>query len=82
MEHQQPPQQQPNVAPLPQNSPPQTPPEPFELPNGENIAQLTVDSMLAKQPNVMFLEHAKQKIYVDTTPLDDYQRFDSLDDYL
>ena len=82
MEQQQPPQPQPIVAPLPQNSPPHTPPEPFELSDGENQAQLAVDSMLAKQLNVMFLEHAKQKIYVDTTPLAAYQRFDSLDDFL
>ena len=82
MEQQQPPQPQPIVAPLPQNSPPHTPPEPFELSDGENQAQLAVDSMLAKQLNVMFLEHAKQKIYVDTTPLAAYQRFDSPDDFL
>ena len=67
MEQQHPPQPEPIVAPLPQKSRPHTPPESFDLSDGENQAQLAVDSMLAKQLNVLFLEHAKQKIYVDTT---------------
>jgi hypothetical protein len=53
--------------------------EPEDVPNAVQVA---AETFLARQLNAMFLENAKQKINIDTSPLAPHQRFDSPTNFL